>query len=205
MTVNLQLQIKMKLLLLINLQLWSEVSESAPGRGGVAALLFLHTCGEVGEAACQKTIYNNERPTCWWGRHLTPTSLTSDLIVRVFKDVVKRLSHLVNSSVAGPKEWEGVDQAEVGPGQFLWRWARHLHQLQQERQTQPVLAVRPLTSVLLIFFFFLVTLLFSEKGCTEKVSPYKDESGGSKSKGHEFQQCMSVQKKKSQKGLNLKV
>lgn len=54
---------------------------------------------------------------------------------------------------------------------------------------------------LINFFFFLVTLLFSEKGCTEKVSPYKDESGGSKSKGHEFQQCMSVQKKKIPKGF----
>lgn len=45
-------------------------------------------------------------------------------------------------SVAGPKEWERVHPAEVGPGKFLWRWAGHLHQLQQERQTQPLFPVR---------------------------------------------------------------
>lgn len=49
----------------------------------------------------------------------------------------------INPPVTGPKEWEGVHQAEVGSGQFLWWWARHLHQLQQERQTQPFLTVTP--------------------------------------------------------------
>lgn len=55
-------------------------------------------------------------------------------------------------SLSGPEEWAGVHQAEVGSGQFLRWWPGTLHQLQQERQAEPLLPVsraasRPKTSL----------------------------------------------------------
>lgn len=100
---------------------------------------------------------------CQWGTYLNSFSMTLTFTsvwiwiisllettkLKKKKDHKNITIHCL-SPVAGPKEWKGVYQAEVGLGQFLRWWARHLHQLQQERQTQPVLAVSALASVTLL-------------------------------------------------------
>lgn len=102
----------------------------------------------------------------YWWRHLILANLVMTFPHMECKAVIiiqkkkKNLKMTFSCSLvaAGPEEWEGVYQAEAGPGQFLWRWAGHLHQLQQERQTQPVFTVRALT-----FPYIIVMWLIFEK------------------------------------------
>lgn len=77
--------------------------------------------------------------TAW--RMLGIMSVATGLVGQLSSCVTGSFILSCHSSLSGPEEWARVHQAEVGSGQFLRRWPRTLHQLQQERQAKPLLPV----------------------------------------------------------------
>lgn len=170
----------------------------------LTAFLFVHTVSQIGGRRLMLHDRKVHLDSFFWGvmtawhwRRLIPATLNLTFDLRGLWKEHKKVTLSCWSFVSGPKEWEGVYQAEVGPGQFLRWWAGHLHQLQQERQTQPVLTVRPLTFItlplqareLIESAWFLVTLKvwwspeegYSQRKWQQKFKCQKHESAVCKS------------------------